>query len=66
MLLQRPLYYVMGNGFFLGLSGKDGLTLGEHTQSYVSSYELVGGDYPDKYIHNQLVTHGFPCERSDD
>lgn len=65
-LLQRPLYYTMDNGFSLGLSGKDGLTVGEHTESYVSSFEFSGSDYPDKYIHNQLEAHGFHCERSDD
>ncbi len=66
VLLFRPLYHAMDNGFRLGLSGKDGLTVGEHTESYVSSYELMGSDYPDKYIHTQLEAHGFPCAESTD
>lgn len=62
-LLQRPLYYEMPNGFSLGLSGKSGLTVGEHHESYVSSFELCGADYPDRYIHNQLEAHGFTSTR---
>jgi len=63
-LLHRPLYYDMDNGFILGLSGADGLTLGDHTESYVSSYELVGSDYRDGYIHKQLEVHGFKSPRA--
>lgn len=58
-LLHRPLYYDMDNGFMIGLSGADGLTEGEHSESYVSSFELCGGDYPDGYINQQLESIGL-------
>jgi hypothetical protein len=59
VLLYRPLFYPMENGFMLGLTGAEGLTVGEHTESYISGYELSGGDYCDDYIHQQLEAHGF-------
>jgi len=62
-LLTRPLFYDMDNGFMLGLSGKDGLTEGEHQESYVSAFELVGRDYPDGYINTQLEAHGFTSSK---
>lgn len=62
-LLQRPLYYDMGSsGLMIGLSGAAGLTPGQHTESYVSSFELScmrGGDYEDRYVHRQLEAHDW-------
>ena len=62
-LLLRPLYYDMDNGFMLGVSGADGLTIGDHTESYVSSFEMMGGDYRDNYIHKQLQANGFKISK---
>lgn len=58
-LLHQPLYYDMGNGIYIGLSGADGLTPGKHEKSYISSFELRGNDYPDGYIDTQLRANGF-------
>lgn len=65
VLLFRPLYFDMYPQchFMLGLSGKLGLTEGEHDKSYISDYELIGRDYPDNYIHKQLEAHGFKREK---
>lgn len=57
--LLRPLFYDTDHVFMLGISGKDGLTEGEHEQSYLSAFELCGGDYRDNYIHLRLQQFGF-------
>lgn len=61
--LLRPLYYGTNFVFMLGISGYDGLTEGEHTQSYLSSFELSGGDYRDNYIHLRLQQFGFKSSK---
>lgn len=62
-LLLRPLYYSMNNGFFLGISGKAGQTNGTDEHSYISGFELGGGDYEDSYIHRRLNGFGFRLDR---
>ena len=62
-LLTRPLFYHTDWFFSIGLSGADGLTLGEHERSYIAAFEMNCGDYTDFYVHRCLNAIGFVVHR---